>query len=39
MGANHATLRLGRAMQLRKIDRADYDRLVSRGRPRIYQCY
>ena len=33
MGANHATLRLGRAMRLRKVDRADYDRLVSRGRP------
>src|SRR5947208_16904404 len=33
MGANHATLRLGRAMRLRKVDRSDYDRLVSRGRP------
>src|SRR5204862_2188886 len=29
----YATLRLGRAMRLRKVDRADYDRLVSRDRP------
>jgi len=37
MGANHATLRLGRAMRLRKVDRVDYDRLVSARRPPIYQ--
>ena len=33
MGANHATLRLGRAMRLRKLDKTDYDRLASRSRP------
>jgi len=33
IGDNHATLRLSRALRLRKVDRADYDRLVSRGRP------
>jgi hypothetical protein len=33
MGADHATLRLGRAMRLRKVGKADYDRLISRGRP------
>jgi hypothetical protein len=33
MGADHATLRLGRAMRLRKVGKADYDRLISRSRP------
>src|SRR5260370_20090294 len=33
MGANHATLRLGCAMRLRKVDKADYKRLVSCSRP------
>jgi hypothetical protein len=33
MGTNHATLRLGRAMRLRKVDKADYNHLTSRSRP------
>jgi metacaspase-1 len=33
MGTNHSTLRLGRAMRLRTLDKADYTRLVSKGRP------
>jgi metacaspase-1 len=33
MGANHATLRLGRAMRLRKVDKADYGRLAKTDCP------
>jgi hypothetical protein len=33
MGQNHATLRIGRAMRLRTLDKGDYDRLVSQTRP------
>jgi metacaspase-1 len=33
MGQNHSTLRLGRAMRLRTLDKGDYDRLVSQSHP------
>jgi hypothetical protein len=33
MGANQATLRLGRAMRLRQVDKRNYERLVSHSRP------
>lgn len=33
MGTNHSTLRLGRAMRLRTLDKADYDRLASKSNP------
>jgi hypothetical protein len=33
MGANHATLRLGRAMRSRKVDKRNYEGLVSPSRP------